>query len=194
MAVTQQWADKNRPKNNLDYQRIVDAVQIIEREIKSSDPVTSMNRRFDYDTGLRFGVRRTEDTYNGTRTGIDGERALITSLCSAWVEGFAFGSLVHSRYGRGRQAETFADQIALVDVNHLLRNSDQVEIDRIFLEIVSKDAINFVGAMRSNNAYITMKPLLAAGERSRVRELLAAHWFDGFSVGLVFQELGGHRV
>lgn len=193
MPVSQKWEDKNRPENDPDYQRIVEAVGVIEEEIKISGSVNLMNRRFDYDTGLRFGVRRTEETRQITCAEED-EKSAVVRLCNAWVEGFAFGSLIYSRYGRGRTAETFADQMALVDVNHLLKNSDQEKINGIYAGIVSGEAVSFVGTLRSANAYISLKPLVTPGSRSRIRELLAAHWFDAFSVGLVFQELGGHRT
>jgi len=190
----EEWARLHRPERDPDYQRMAEATALIEEENATTGPKLALDRRFHYDTALLFGARRAEETSQKIKLENPSAEALLTPLGSAWMEGFAFGSLLYRREGRGREPEAFLDRIALANVNHLLATGTSAERTEIFSEVASTEALAYVSSIRSIQAEQILRTLApGAASHQQVKRLIGGHWLDGLFLGLVFEELGGHR-
>lgn len=192
MDGVQGWMEENRPVGDLDYQRIADAAEAIEKEIEATGSKAVLDRRFDYGAALRYGMRRIEETSQQIKLENPDWKTWSGKLTQAWAEGFAFGGLAYTREGRGRNADPLLDRMALANINHLLATADENDLRRIYAELVSRDALGFVSVVRSVVAFQAAGKTPPLSHRT-VAAHMAGHWMDGFIVGLVFQELGGHR-
>lgn len=189
----QQWIEENRPDGDPDYQRLAAVTESIEAENRKTGPYQALNRRFDYDMALRYGMRRTEDTSQKVKLENPDELTLRPLLIRAWAEGFVFGSLAYREERRGRKAEPFLDRIALANINHKLSSADQDAVDGIFSDAVSVEALGFVSTVRSFLANRVLRDQAVVADHTAIKNILAGHWLDGFFVGLVFEEMGGRR-
>lgn len=193
MTGVQGWIEENRPSGDLDYQRIADAAEAIEKEIETIGPKAVLDRRFNYDTAMKYGMRRIEETSHEIRLENPDWKTWSGRLTQAWAEGFAFGALAYTQEHRGRSAEPFLDRIALTNINHTLATADEGNLKQIYSGLVSRGALKFVSVVRSVVAYQAVGKMKPVASHQAVKTLMAGHWLDGFVVGLVFEELGGHR-
>lgn len=182
-----------RPNDNLDYQRLIDVTGDVEMEAHQGDPKRPLGRRFDYDTALKYGARRTDQVAETLRLENPDDEALLEMLGSSWMEGFVFGALAYTQEHRGRGAEPFLDRVALANINHGLALADTEGRSAIFSSVISTEALSFVAGGRSINAAVILRQQFSAVNHQAVKMMVAAHWLDGFLTGLVFEELGGHR-
>jgi hypothetical protein len=189
----QQWIDENRPSDDLDYQRLTYVTAAIEAEIREIGPKQPLDRRFDHGTVMGYGKRRTDETSREVKLENPGPDKLLMPLGAAWAEGFAFGALSYSEENRGRKSEAFLDRIALANINHKLTEADEKTRSEIFAGIISTDALGFVSTVRSFQACNILAKEAPVASHEMVNALMASHWMDGFFVGLVFEEMGGHR-
>jgi hypothetical protein len=189
----QRWIDENRPSGDPDYERIVDATNAIEAEIVKVGPEQALNRRFDYDMVMNHGKRRTEETSQKVRLENSTPDELLMRLGAAWAEGFTFGALAYAQEGRGRKSEAFLDRIALANINHKLAQADEQSRTEIFAKVIHLDTLGFVSTVRSFQARNILAQEVPVANHAAVKALVGSHWLDGFFVGLVFEELGGHR-
>lgn len=186
------WIQENRPVGNLDYRRLADATNVVEVGNLNVGPREVLNSRFDYDVAMTYARRRTREA-SGPALKLDEAQALLTPLVRAWSEGLAFGALVYTEEGRGRSPEDLLDRIALANINHRLASADQDGIDAIFSRVISPKALGFVATVRSFKAISVLENETSDANPADIHSLLAGHWMDGFLMGLVYQELGGHR-
>lgn len=193
MADPADWITRHRPEKDPDYLRIVEATSVVEAEMAKTGPVPVLGRRFDCDTALRFGMRRTEQTSQNLQLDNPPAAALLRPLTALWAEGFAFGALAYRQEERGREPEPILDQVALVNIDLTFATSDDTTRTRIFASIVSTDALSYVSLVRSLQGEKILREHAPSPCRQEVAALLAGHWADGFLLGLVFEELGGHR-
>jgi hypothetical protein len=185
--------DDLRPADDPDYQRLVKVTEAIEKEIQELGPKRALGRRFDYEMTMRYSMRRTEETSEGVRLGGLDPDELSMRLGATWPEGFAFGALAYTQEHRGRKAEPFLDRVALANIKQALASAGDEGRSAIFSSIASTNALGFVSSMRSMKALQVLQSLASRGDQQTVKALLASHWLDGFFVGLVFEEFGGHR-
>lgn len=193
MLDAAQWIEKNRPEGDPDYSRLADVTDAIESEMRKTGPERVLDRRFTYDTATRFGVRRIEEVFQEAPPENPDQDLLLNRLANAWSEGFIFGSLAYSREGRGRRAEAFLDRVALVNIDQLLSTADDDARSRIFADAVSTKALLFVSTARSIKTVEILSAPSSVWDHQAVKGASTGQWLDGFLVGLVFQELGGHR-
>lgn len=189
-----QWTTENRPADDPDYLRLIDVTNLIESEIKDSSPKVALGRRFDYDVALTFGKRRSEETSREIKLENPDAATVLGPLTQAWSEGFVFGALAYRDERRGRSPEALLDRIALANVNQRLAVADDDERTRLFLGVISVDALAYVSSARSLQAERILRHLAPTADHTAVKALIGSHWMDGLVVGLVFQELGGHRA
>lgn len=185
--------DAQRPNDDPDYQRLVDVTGAIETEALRSGPKGPMERRFDYDVAMKFAYRRIEEVAETVRRENPSNDVLLEMLGSSWMEGFVFGALCYTQEHRGRTAEPLLDRIALANVNHGLSMADSEGRTMIFSSVISMRALTFVAGGRSVNAAVMLRQQFPTSNHAAVKAMTGAHWMDGFLVGLVFEELGGHR-
>lgn len=186
--------DELRPADDPDYQRLVDVTGVVEGEIQRVGPERSLDRRFDYDTAMRYGLRRTEETSQKIKLENPGTNELVMLLAAAWPEGFLFGALAYTQEHRGRKSEALLDRIALANVNQALASADDEGRSALFSGAISRDALVYVGSMRSLKAVQVLRSMHQVADHQAIKTLVASHWLDGFFAGLVFEELGGHRA
>ncbi|MFE0472572.1 hypothetical protein ACFW2V_13255 [Streptomyces sp. NPDC058947] len=193
MQSGSQDLNNERPNDDPDYQRLIDVTQAIETEIAKVGPTQALDRRFNYTTAFQYGIRRTEETSQEVRLENPDFETLSRLLGAAWPEGFIFGSHAYSQEHRGRKAEAFLDRIALANINHRLSSATKETRSEIFSHAVSTRALGFVSAVRSMRATQVLRAEWPVADHQAIKALVASHWLDGFFVGLVFEELGGHR-
>lgn len=193
MQNVQQWVEENRPDDDPDYQRLADVTGVIESEMSKTGPQKALDRRFDYDMTLKQGVRRTEETFRKVKLENPDFDTALSLLRRAWAEGFVFGALAYTQEHRGQKSEAFLDRIALANINHALAQASQDTLDEIFEGVVSPAALKFVSTVRSVRAWQILSQVTSVADHQMVKMTVASHWLDGFFVGLVFEELGGHR-
>lgn len=193
MKNWQHWTDENRPSDELDYQRLGEVTTTIEAEILQIGSRRALDRRFDYDMALKYAARRTEETSRKAKLENPGPDKLLRPLGAAWAEGFAFGALAYAKEGRGRRSDPFLDRIALANINHTLLMADEQTRSEIFSGVVAEKTLGFVSIIRSFKTCQVLNEKTPVASHEAVNAWTAAHWLDGFFVGLVFEELGGHR-
>lgn len=193
MQDTQRWAEENRPNDDPDYQRLIAVTSAIESENLTVGPRQALNRRFDYDVAMRHGLRRAEETSQANRLENPDRETWLPVLAATWGEGFGFGSLVYTEERRGRESESFLDRIALANVNQALASASNERRTEIFKDFVSSKTLAFVSTVRSLRAHQVLRSGAPVLDHQMVITGVASHWLDGFFVGLVFQEMGGHR-
>jgi hypothetical protein len=189
----QQWIEENRPSSDPDYQRLADVTAAIEAEIAKAGPRRALDRRFDYDMVMVYGKRRTDETSQKVKLENPGPDKLLMPLGAAWAEGFAFGALAYTEEGRGRKSEAFLDRIALANINHKLSMADEQTRSEIFGGIIVMNTLGFVSTVRSFKACNVLAQKAPVASHASVNALVASHWMDGFFLGVVFEEMGGHR-
>lgn len=187
------WIEENRPSDDPDYQRVAKATELIEGESGGGDENKVLGRRFDFDVALKYSERRIEETSHKVKRETPDWETLQPLLVKSWVEGFAFGSLVYMRERRGRQSEALLDRIAIANANNLLATSDQEETNALYQRIMSSRTLGFVALVRSVKAYQVADRFFPVLGHQQLKTTLGGHWVDGFLLGIVFQELGGHR-
>ena len=193
MKNWQQWIEENRPSDEPDYRRLGDVTTAIEAEILEVGSRRALDRRFDYDMALRYAARRTEETSRKTKLENPGPDKLLMPLGASWAEGFAFGALAYTEEGRGRKSDPFLDRIALANINDKLLTADKETRSEIFGGVIVMDTLGFVSTVRSFKACNVLAEKAPVASHQTVNALVAGHWLDGFFVGLVFEEMGGHR-
>jgi hypothetical protein len=193
-----QWTEKYQPRDDPDYQRLVVVTETIEEEIGRTGAEQVLSQRFDYDTALKYAMRRTEETSQKTKLENPDKETLIRLLSAGWAEGFVFGALAYTQEQRGREQRNLdmgplLDRIALVNVDHTLSSASAKEMRKIFADVISDEALAYVSLMRSMRAEQVLREMNPVTSHQAVCMLVAGHWHDGFLTGLVFEELGGHR-
>lgn len=181
--------DQLRPADDPDYQRLVKVIEVIEEEARRVGPRRVLDRRFDYETAMHYGMRRTEEVSSGAELERLKPRELVTLLGASWPEGFAFGSLAYTQERRGRRSEAFLDRIALANIKQTLVSTDDAGRSAIFSGVASTEALGYVGGMRSRKAIEALRANFPAPDRRTLEAFVAGHWLDAFFVGLVFEEL-----
>lgn len=193
MQSRQQWIDENRPDGDLDYQRLADATDLVEAEMRKAGPRQILNGRFDFDVGMRQGMRRAEELAQGTRLENPDESVLLLWLTNTWCEGFIFGALAYAEEGRGRVSQALLDRMAVANINHKLSRADRNTLGEVFSSAVSPAALAFVSAARSMKAHEALGLRDLVADHQQIKAVTSSHWLDGFLMGLIFEELGGHR-
>jgi hypothetical protein len=192
MQIGQQWADENRPSKDLDYLRLVAVTSVIESENLANGPKAALGQRFDYDTTLRYAMRRIEETSQETKLENPPAAKLLGLLIQSWAEGFIFGSLIYRQEHRGLRPEPFLDRIALANARNTLASLDGEGLSRLYNEAISKDALGYVSSVRSMKALQILDTMAPVADHRAIKSLLGSHWMDGLLLGLIFEEMGGH--
>lgn len=193
MQSDTQWVDGERPSDDPDYQRIVDVTLTVETEMAKVGARQALDRRFDYDVALRYGMRRTKEVSQEVKLENPSYETLTPVLGAAWPEGFIFGVLAYTDERRGRRPEPLLDRLALGNINQRLLSASKAERSAIFSHAVSTRTLGYVAGVRSMQAERILRQEAPVADRSAIKSILASHWLDGFFIGLVFAELGGHR-
>jgi hypothetical protein len=199
MKIDPSWEDKHRPSGDPDYDRMVEATRIIEGESLGDKAKESLNRRFDYNVAMQYGKKRGTEIISSVRRAWKEDSDQVGTfrvLAAAWPEGFIFGCLAYSREKRGRESEAFLDRVSLADVNHFLNHMDEAGRTVVFEKALSRETMTFVSTIRSMRALQIAEAMRTEFGLENLQELaplVDGHWLDGFHLGVVFQELGGHR-
>lgn len=193
MQSSSQWINDERPSDDPDYQRLIEVTRTIEAEVLKVGPTEVLNRRFDYEMAFKYGMRRAEETSQQGKLENPDYDTVVRLLGAAWPEGFIFGCLAYTQERRGRRAEAFLDRIALANINQGFASASEAERSTIFSGAASTRALGFVSGVRSMKAAQILQKEAPVADHSMIKAIVGGHWLDGFLVGLVFEELGGHR-
>lgn len=193
MQSGSRWLDDERPSDDPDYQRLIEVTRTVEAEVLKVGPTGVLNRRFDYDAALKYGMRRAEETSQQVKLENPDYDLLVRLLGAAWPEGFIFGCLAYTQERRGRRAEAFLDRIALANINQRLVSASEADRSAIFSGAASTRALGFVSGVRSMKAVQILRQEAPVADHGAIKMLVASHWMDGFLAGLIFEELGGHQ-
>jgi hypothetical protein len=183
------------PSSNPDYIRFIEATKLVEREVKKSSPkemLKAFSRRFSYEVAARTSTGRIDSIMESCPLEEPDDRTLARYSMESWMEGFTFGVWVYVKESRGRIAQEFMDQIAMINVHHLIRNANQDERSSLYSTAMPHHILVYVALSRAGNVG-DLKKMFPLMNHQRVRSVLSGTWLDGFLMGIVYEELGGRR-
>lgn len=190
----QDRVDLHRPSDSLDYQRIVEITEELDRwQDQGRDPMERLDLIIDRSAVIKRSVQRTERASAKYRHDAMNHTVVLNLLANAWVESFMFGVRFVQKGGHHKGHRRLSlDMMRLDDIEkelqalYLDRNIEAEYAKRLDLY-----AVSYVGALKGQLAFA-----LSGGRWKTYKDVVAGAigvWVEGFTYGARFQELGGHR-
>lgn len=180
------------PPQTLDYERLVEATDMTVRwDTTGEGTFAEISKRVDIKALSNMASKRADETAGLWGAAPPRTQQIVQQFIHVWMEGFMF-AVVYSE-----QAKTTALFGKLPDKN-LLGATDSIigghwadDREAQWAKRADVKSLVHVATVRSVQA-VQIKQV-DRPQRPELMALQAAHWMDGFSMGLLFAELGGHR-
>ncbi|MDJ0463064.1 hypothetical protein [Streptomyces sp. H27-C3] len=182
------------PPQTLDYERIAEATDMTvawDTQGGGRATPTEIGERVDLDAVYKMAMQRAEETkglWGNTRPGAT---QIHRQFIHVWMEGFMYALVYTEQAKLTSLFGKLPDHNLLGATNSIIGGHWGEDREEQWKKRIDGATLVHVASVRSIQA-IQIRQL----DKPPLDELVttqAAHWADGFSMGLLFAELGGHR-
>ncbi|MFJ2115330.1 hypothetical protein ACIOEX_26130 [Streptomyces sp. NPDC087850] len=181
------------PPKSLDYDRIVEATDLTIRwDTEGPGMMVEIGKRVDTEALTNAALKRAEETSGLFLNPRPSANVVFSNFIHVWAEGFMFGVVFSEQVKETSLFGRLPDKNLLGATDSIVgRWHHNNEDSQQWAKRVDPKSLNHVANVRAIQAVQVQQ--LDRPEPQRLLLAQAATWMDGFSMGLLFHELGGHR-
>lgn len=182
------------PPDTLDYQRLVEATDMTVRWDTTTEGATpaEIGKRVDLEAVHKLAFTRAEETHGLYESRRPTANKILPVFVNVWCEGFVTAIVFREQ---GKETALFGklpDKNLIGAASNIMRGWGRGDGSlREWNRRIDMETLVHVATYRSVQTIQVTS--LERPDRLALVSTQAAHWADGFSMGLLFQELGGHR-
>lgn len=181
------------PPDSLDYQRLTEATDLTVRwDTEGSGTPAEIAKRVDLVAVQKMAIKRATETAGlyGAARPRTGE--IVRQFVHVWAEGFMFGVVFAEQRNQTAFLGRLPDKNLLGATKSIIGSwPEGEERNQEWKQRVDPATLSHTAFVRSVQAVQILE--LDRPDAVRLRSAQAGQWQDGFSMGLLFAELGGHR-
>lgn len=178
-----------------DYQRLTEATdQILQWDIHEDGlSFAAFSERFDMAAVMKIAMERTDETQGLWSTDRPRTDEIQRRFVHVWAEGFMHGIVFVEQRKFTALFGKLPDHNLLGATSSIIGGHWGDEENRTKEWAKRIDMETLVHVANSRSIMTVQQRQIDRPEPYKLREDQAAHWADGFSMGFLFAELGGHR-